>query len=887
MELNREHFEISRAAEYFDAKELQAQTGQHANKFGAVVLKELIDNALDACESAGINPVIKIGIATTEDRMRICVSDNGKGISEAVIKSILNFDSRTSDKAAYKAPTRGAQGNAFKTIIGIPHALGGGLVTIDSQGLRHTIKAKATPAGTIDIDHKISQIDAGTGTAVYVDMPKRAVHPYWYARATAIFNPHAVVKIRTFDDMEFTMLTFEDESEESAIFYKRLGDCQKITPNEPTSAHWYDSGDFEKLVYMQGAQNDIFLGEFVRQFRGLTSTGKAKAITSQIKEYRLVSDIYKDSIAIESMRLAMQNESKPVQPKALGAIGANNLLSRLNIPTNDVDSEAMALGALIGGLGEANLLTRLDVDRHWYKQVSGLIDNIPYVFEILIAISEGAQGYYFGVNHSVTFGDFLRQSTIKAGELNGTGIEGALSLIVDTDEHLVIVHLIGIGLPFLDRGKSNLSLPPEMIKNISGAVWGAAKDLYKVHKAREKDQARADRADEARQKESSNSIIDCVFHVLPDAIQAATDNERLPANVRALYYKVRDAIQSYTHKELDYGYFSQNVLIRYWQANGRNPLIYNDPRGLLYAPHSESVIQLGTFEVDQYIFPEHEYNKILYIEKKGLWHTIKAANLHQKYDMAVIAGEGYSSEAIRILLDKAQTGQDYTIFVLHDADPDGYNILRTIQDSTKRMPSHNIEVIDLGLRVQDAIDLNISCETFTRKKELAQDLELNAIERDYFGGKLKVIGTKKSWVCQRIELNAMSAGELVDYIDKGISQAIERHKLNKKVIPPEKTLNLKAQELFQIDLDAKVDEFIKEQLNVDELKAALLKSIGGNAGIFANQEFNQDVTQYLIDKELETWGASIQTIVDDKLDELNADVEASIKELVEAAIKAA
>ena len=853
--LNREHFEISRSDEYFNAKELQAQTGQPSYKFGEVVLKELIDNALDACENASINPVIQIGISSTEDRMRICVSDNGTGISEAVIKSILNFSTRTSDKAAYKAPTRGAQGNAFKTIIGIPHALGGGLVTIDSLGLRHTIKVHATPAGTIDIDHKISQIDAREGTAVYVDMPIMAAHPYWYARATAIFNPHAVVKIRTFDDMQFTLVNLENELEETAIFYNSLSECQKIRPNEPTSAHWYDSGDYEKLVYLQGDQNDIELGKFVRQFRGLSSTGKAKVITSQLKDYRLVSDIYKDPIAIESMRLAMQSESKPVQPKALGAIGVNNLLSRL------------------------------DVDRHWYKQVSGMINNIPYVFEILIAESEGARGFYFGVNHSVTFGDFLRQSRIKAGELNGTGIEGALSNIVDTDEHLVIVHLIGIGLPFLDRGKSNLALPPEMIESISAAVWSASKELHKEHKAKQRDIAKWSREYEASQKENSNNIIDSVFHVLPDAIQAATDNERLPANVRALYYKVRDAIQKYTHKELDYGYFSQNVLIRYWQANGRNPLIYNDPRGVLYAPHSESVIQLGTFEVEQYIFPEHEYNEVLYIEKKGLWHTVKAANLHKKYDMAVIAGEGYSSEAIRILLDKAQTGQDYTIFVLHDADPDGYNIARTIQDSTKRMPNHNIEVIDLGLRVQDAIDLNISCETFTRKNKLSQGLELNAIERDYFGGKLKVIGTKNSWVCQRIELNAMSAGQLVDYIDKGISRVIDAQNIDKKVIPPEATLNDTANKLLKHDLGVKVDEAISQLLKVGNLKSELLKSIGGSS-VF-DQEFNQDVSEYLIDNELDTWGDSVQSIVNDKLVAINDDLMTKIKELVEAAIKAA
>jgi hypothetical protein len=122
---------------------------------------------------------------------------------------------------------------------------------------------------------------------------------------------------------------------------------------------------------------------------------------------------------------------------------------------------------------------------------------------------------------------------------------------------------------------------------------------------------------------------------------------------------------------------------------------------------------------------------------------------------------------------------------------------------------------------------------------------------------------------------------------KGISQAIERRKLNKKVIPPELTLNDTAHKLFKIDLGAKVDDAIRKLLKVDELKVALLKSISGNTGIFANQEFNQEVNQYLVDNELDTWGDSIQNIIDDKLNVLNADVEAGIKNLIEAAIKAA
>jgi len=230
--------------------------------------------------------------------MRLCDSDNGSGIDETVIKNILNFDTRTSDKAAYKSPSRGAQGNALKTIIGIPHALGGGTIIIESQGLRHEITASATPAGTIDIDSEVTIIEERAGTTVYVDMPYCEAFPGWYAMATAIFNPHAFVKICTFDDTKFSMLNFDDESQESVIFYKRLSNCRKIRPNEPTSAHWYEREDFNKLIYLQGAQHDIPLGEFIRQFKGLASTGKAKTITSQFKDFRLVSDIYKDRLPL-------------------------------------------------------------------------------------------------------------------------------------------------------------------------------------------------------------------------------------------------------------------------------------------------------------------------------------------------------------------------------------------------------------------------------------------------------------------------------------------------------------------------------------------------------------------------------------------------------------
>jgi DNA topoisomerase VI subunit B len=69
-----------------------------------VVLKELMDNALDACEEAEVAPVISIAVK----RDSITIQDNAGGITTKVIKSILDYSIRVSSREAYVSPTRGA-----------------------------------------------------------------------------------------------------------------------------------------------------------------------------------------------------------------------------------------------------------------------------------------------------------------------------------------------------------------------------------------------------------------------------------------------------------------------------------------------------------------------------------------------------------------------------------------------------------------------------------------------------------------------------------------------------------------------------------------------------------------------------------------------------------
>src|SRR4029453_1303618 len=96
--LQRTTFEMSRAAEYFTVRELQTLTGQQQHRFVSVILKELLDNAIDAAETAGVAPVLHVGWVTDPDadQAQLTITDNGPGLPRDTVRRILNFTTRTS-----------------------------------------------------------------------------------------------------------------------------------------------------------------------------------------------------------------------------------------------------------------------------------------------------------------------------------------------------------------------------------------------------------------------------------------------------------------------------------------------------------------------------------------------------------------------------------------------------------------------------------------------------------------------------------------------------------------------------------------------------------------------------------------------------------------------
>ncbi len=83
--LERTTLRTSRLLDFCSRKELIAQTGHQPEAWPLVLLKELVDNALDACEEAEIAPEIRIQV----DDTGITVTDNGPGIPPETVTDVL------------------------------------------------------------------------------------------------------------------------------------------------------------------------------------------------------------------------------------------------------------------------------------------------------------------------------------------------------------------------------------------------------------------------------------------------------------------------------------------------------------------------------------------------------------------------------------------------------------------------------------------------------------------------------------------------------------------------------------------------------------------------------------------------------------------------------
>jgi Topoisomerase 6 subunit A/Spo11, Toprim domain len=346
---------------------------------------------------------------------------------------------------------------------------------------------------------------------------------------------------------------------------------------------------------------------------------------------------------------------------------------------------------------------------------------------------------------------------------------------------------------------------------IGDAIWSAVKPLYKEAKKQERTARTHRRTYYTPEPKVSQKEI--VFSIMPRAIHNAGAN----FSARDLYYAARPLVYAHGEwengKRLEYGYFSQTLLTEYQEQHGAIAGLWRDPRGSLHEPHTGGSVALGTREVASYEFPEYTFDKILYVEKEGEWPKLQAARLAERYDMAIASAKGYPVEAVRELFSRAEGGE-YQLFCFHDADLDGYNIARVMRQATRRMPGYSVEVVDIGLTVEDALEMSLDPEPFSRKKDISWGLlqSLSDVARQYLYRRNPY---ERGVSGERFELNAILPDTArIEYIER----KLEENDVRGKVIPPDDKLGELADEKYRALNAGWVAEAIETLISSEEFK---------------------------------------------------------------------
>lgn len=760
-------FRMERAMEFFSLKELSQQIGCGPDGWPLALLKELLDNALDACEAGGIAPVIEV---TANERILI-VADNSPGIPLDTVKGSLDYHVRVSDKAKRVAPTRGALGNALKCVWAAPFVLDGkrGLVEIATAAFT------ASVAVSLDQIRQVPRLEltesaptVKTGTRVTVHWPEASylggdTLPDFYREAKGLlerydeFSPHA----------RFTL---------NGEGWREPVGLAKWAPSDKPDPAWYTPATLEELAaaYIGRGDGGLSLRDFLAaEFAGLAGT-QARA---RVLQSASLSGATLDALALEGqmdheaakrLHAAMVAHTRRIKPERLGWIGTT-------------------------------LLNWSDSPR--YKRITGMVGNLPFVVEVAVGIRpEGATRLVWcGLNFAPVEG------------IPFSVVDGALgaALIREQDPVAVTVHLVSPRVTFTDRGKRHADLHWEIARAIREAITSAAAHWTRKAKQMRRDEAASARMlrEMIRQAPKPMTTKDAAYEVMERAYLKASDNGRLPALARMIMYAARPLIIGLTGNPDPWKHsatFTQGLLPDFMAEHPGLTASWDvvfDDRGHLIEPHSRKQIGIGGLAVRAYLAgwsdpdfglngfgidlgikttgPTGRYGAVLFVEKEGYWELFSRVKLAERFDLAVMSTKGLSNTAARKLVAHF-SAESIPVFVVHDFDKAGFLILDTLRRDTRRWKWKTTPLVtDFGLSLADALAMGLDSEAVIYKfnkdpRELLRQQGATEAECNF----LVSGGRPGAWTGRRIELNAMGARQLIDWVESKLIAAGVR-----KVIP--------------------------------------------------------------------------------------------------------
>lgn len=711
----------SRIVDYFTKAGLQKMIGEDES-WDFVMMKELIDNALDAVETL---PEKMVCVEYNSSDKMLSVFDNGAGIKQEDLENkIYKFDDYGSSKRHYVTPSRGKQGNGLKTVICMCHLMGYSLLWHTAEGkiLQFQLDDLGKEYGEIEKECHVIGATENKGVTVY-GMNGADVHLIVWEYS--LCNPDVNI-VFLYDDREIIY-----DARANAI--DRSGD---------SDVSFYDLETFRNLLRDHRDQDgEMSYRQFlVENFSDSIANKKTINGRTKLKNIDTKSDTF----------TAEFNHLRSIQNKNKYTILKNHLIG-------------------------------LDYDFHGDDTKTGF----PYYVEFSIEKNEGQKdnNSLCFINNSITYDSIrikyssgYRQIGNKTGRKNPTTgkyydlYSYNIDQLVEQDtEYFFIIHFISPQFSFMNFGKSEV--------DISGIIDRLCEELKKrLTTIRNRDK----KTDTAPKNPRKRTLM---RRYLTEAYQVASSGGKYATTARQIFYKLRE-LAGFEEGKSTYNDFTQKVLTE-WIDNNPEAAerVYFSERGNYFIGDMQA--GLGTASVNVTINNDddakniftlyggwtngglllkrdfnlrYQYSRVLYIEKTGFDGVFKAEQIGKKYHMIIVSGQGFITRAGKTLLHYFQQ-QGLKLYCMHDFDYSGVNIINSIREPNEKF-SDPIEIEDIGITLDDIRHYGIKPEPVKIKKK-----DYDKIDKSRYTPEQRRFFFRGDHV-QRVELNAFTTAQILEIIDK-------------------------------------------------------------------------------------------------------------------------
>jgi hypothetical protein len=306
----RETLTRTRESEYFTRDGLRTLTGLEDYKWDYAIVKELLDNALDA-----VNDLDEKRVSVYYDGITLRVCDNGPGISPDALDKVYDFSLYVSSKHNFRTPTRGMQGNALKTIIGIcflrEYALS---FAVGSKIYHYEINKTLLDAGYVSFAKWIEQrprpSSDGTDSCVIVQFIEYDENGD--PNPAKFFSPNYV----NFDNDDIKELIWKLHLANPDVtfryndtIYEAVSSSKKYT--DKTFIHWYDFAAFNQLLQAVAVKDPHrTVKDFCLKFSG------TQRILSKLEfPHKRLNEFNDDPAAIKSLLKELKAKTKAPRPE--------------------------------------------------------------------------------------------------------------------------------------------------------------------------------------------------------------------------------------------------------------------------------------------------------------------------------------------------------------------------------------------------------------------------------------------------------------------------------------------------------------------------------------------------------------------------------------------